>query len=144
MGGNENSGRLAQGTNLDITEPDITITCPDKFKGDCRKYWNKTFTILSNRGSISDGDFFAFERLCVLYGEWCRAEKVVLKEGMTYSAKTDRGSEVRRITPEGDIMMKLNKEIKDLEHRFGLTPLDREGVKQNQPKGSSTRGKYDD
>ncbi len=146
MPGNTKSGRLGQNTktaleNKKRSTNEVTFTRPSTITKKAKKYWNRMFPILSENGELADKDFFAFERLCILYGQWYDLEKVLKKEGLTYEARTDRGSLVIRERPEAKLLLQMGKEIKDLEHKFGLTPLDGKAIKWKKKK-ESVRDKY--
>lgn len=148
MSGNTESGRLGKNKkrengNSFLAEENtaVKVPIPEKLKGEALGYWKKIMGILQNRGNFSEADSFALERLAVMFGEWQKLESVILENGMTYDAVTDRGSPVIRERPEAKLMINLNKEIKDLERRFGLTPYDRRNIGgSNNPE--SIRNKY--
>ena len=155
MSGNTNSGRIKKGQGLqpeahsEIPSPpqqkETPIKIPAQLIGHAREYWIKIAQVLVDRGSYEESDFFALERLSIFYGEWKRIEKVILEKGMTYEAETDRGAYVIRERPEAKLMLNMNKEIKDFERKFGLTPLDRNGpVKSggNQSHKPAIRERY--
>jgi P27 family predicted phage terminase small subunit len=140
MSGNTNSGRLGKNKKPPAKKTEsMPIACPEKLQGDARKYWDRVYPLIS--GTLEPHYFFAFERICWLYGQWCDAEKAINQKGMSYETKTDRGSFTIRERPEVKMILSLNKEIKDLERKLGLTPLDAKQVKTSK-KNPSVRDKY--
>ena len=142
MSGNTNSGRVTSPIESQEDKVSEEIKVPDQLHGESLSYWKRVIKILLERGAFTDGDFFALERLALLYGEWKKLESVVLSKGMTYEAETDRGSYVIRERPEAKLILNINKEIKDFERRFGLTPLDRTNIKRTIKPYGSIRNKY--
>ena len=145
MAGNTNSGRKGKIEKAEASikpQPREKIPVPQQLKGHSLEYWKRVVNYLVERGEYNPVDEPALQRLALFYGEWKKMEEFVLQKGMTYDATTDRGAYVRRENPEAKLMININKEMKDLERKFGLTPVDRKGNHNGGQPTQSVRDKY--
>jgi len=133
MSGNTASGRLSKAKAQQIKPPQpdqIKVIPPTGLTKKAKEYWHGLITSLIQR-KIYDSDYdFPVSRLAELFDLWLKAKKELKQRGLIIEAVTDRGALVIRENPAMKISISLNKEIKDLERKMGLTPLDRIGSKK--------------
>ena len=143
MPGNTNSGRAGAKKlmmiNVDNRPSEFTVKPPVKLHKLGKKYWKKIVPMLVEKGVLDDLDQFALDRLCQLYGVWMECRAKLHENGLTYETETDRGAKRFMERPELSIMQKAEKEIQQLERKFGLTPGDREKIKMHGQKKKRNR-----
>lgn len=99
-------------------------TCPSHLKGVARTKWTKIVDYLDEMGVLSKTDGDVVEQLCLLYARQYEAERVLAKEGLTFTTP----SGFRRPIPEVGIANDCAKQIKGLLETLGLTPAARARV----------------
>ena len=93
-----------------------------------RNAWRAWSKMLLRLGILTEMDGPALEALCRAWAGYRKAERVRVKDGDSYAAKTDRGAHVIRTRPEVAISDMEWKRFFRLCQQFGMTPASRARV----------------
>ena len=107
-------------------------SCPSWLSREAKREWRRMAPALETRGLLTEADRSAFAAYCTAYGDWYTAEKVVQKEGTTYTTATGYVRE----RPEVDQKRKAMKAMRDFLALFGLSPADRTRVNAPESKAA--------
>ncbi len=94
-----------------------------------KRLWRALGPKLKDVGVYTEGDYNAFELLCMAYGDMIKARKDLAKSGTVVI--TDKGTVYQH--PNVGIANQAWKRVQEMLGRFGLTPAERSRVKAFSP-----------
>lgn len=109
--------------------PEIDLKPPMTLNTYGKRLWKEMLPKLIETGLFTDGDYQAFELLCMAYGDLIQARKDLKKSGTVVI--TEKGTVYQH--PNVGIANQAWNRVKLMLGQFGLTPAERSRVKARTP-----------
>lgn len=107
-------------------------TPPDILDKKAMEEWKRVIPGLRKTGVLTTVDVMCLAAYCQSYSRWYEAEKVIAKNGTTYSGYTKNGDEIIRKNPNVDIAKQAMHEMRAFASELGITPASRARVNGKQ------------
>ena len=124
----------AKGRLAEPKPPKGAPRCPSWLAAAAKIVWRQMVAILTELKVLTKADGNALARYCVMWVEWQACTAFVLKYGISYPLKEDKGKvKCFQQFPEVAQRNKLSGDLAKLEAEFGLTPAARTRIEVEVP-----------
>jgi len=113
----------AKSAAVEQAKPRPVPTGPDWLSKRARQIWGLVAADLTTRQVLRQQHHGELARYCELFATWISAQSDITKNGTTYKAATVAGGTMERIRPVVKIARDTERELRQIEDRFGLNPV---------------------